>query len=385
MRKRDDLVFSMAEFERRLQAVRKELDWRGLDALIVTTPENIFYLTGYQTPGYYYFQALVVPLAGEPFMVTRLLEQSNVEVRTWIEVSRPYADNESAIGALRHSLDELGLSGKRLGYEKHCYFFRATEQEQLFVATPETSFLDCSGLIEEMRLVKSDEEIAIMRRAAAAADAGMRAGIDAVHAGVTENDIAAEVHYAMIKAGSEYPAISPFVASGWRSAIGHATWEGRKVEPGDVVFLEVGGCVHRYHAALMRTVFLGQPETEVAEAERYLCDAMEATIAAIRPGIQAGDVDGIARSILAQHTFGGVQATRSGYSIGIAFAPDWGEGHILSLQPGVRRVLRENMTFHLIPWIQIPGRAGVGLTETVRVTHDGCERLSQLERTVFVK
>ncbi len=385
MRQRDDLVFTMAEFERRLGAVRAELAKRGLDAMIVTTPENIFYLTGYQTPGYYYFQALVVPTEGECFMVTRLLEDTNVETRTWISESRPYADTDSPITALRIALDEYGLAEKAIGYEKHCYFFRASEQEQLFVASPDSTFFDCSELIEQFRLIKSDEEIAVMRRASAATDAGMRAGIDAVAEGVNENEIAAEIHHAMLRAGSEYPAISPFVASGWRCAVGHATWERRRVERGDCVFLEVGGCVHRYHVAQMRTVFVGEPSKEVAEAEALIQEAVDAAVDCIRPGITAGDVDTVCRQILARYPYGGTQATRSGYSIGIAFAPDWGEGHILSIQPGEMRPLEQNMTFHLIPWLIVPGIAGIGLSETVRVTDRGCEPFSSTERKVFVQ
>jgi Xaa-Pro aminopeptidase len=384
MRQRDDLIFSMSEFGRRLAAVRAELAERALDGLIVTTPENLFYLSGHQTPGYYYFQALVLPSEGEPFMVTRLLEDTNVQSRTWLELSRPYADTEDPVTVLRYALDEFGLSAKRLGYEKHSWFFRASEQEQLMTSTLEATFVDCSGLVEGVRLVKSDEEIALMRRAALAAQAGMQAGLDAVAAGVTENDIAAEIHHAMIRAGSEYPAISPFVASGWRSAVGHATWEGRRVEPGECVFLEVGGCVGRYHAALMRTAFVGaEPPSEVVEAERLIQEAMGVALGMIAPGVAAGDIDIQTRYILERYSHGGTQATRSGYSIGIAFAPDWGEGHILSIQAGESRYFKENMTFHLIPWLQVSGVFGMGLSETIRVTSSGCESLFSLERKLY--
>lgn len=385
MRRRDDLVFSMDEYDRRLAALRSAVEHRGVDALIVTTPENLCYVTGYQTPGYYYFQALVVPVEKEPFMVTRLLEDSNVQTRTWIELSRPYADTELPVGALHHALEEFGLGSARLGYERHSWFFRATEQEQLFVAMPDATFIDLTGTVERLRLTKSKEEIEVMRRAAASTEAGMQAGIDAIAANVTENDVAAAIHYAMIKAGSEYPAISPFVASGWRGSVGHATWEGRTIEQGDAVFLEVGGCRHRYHTAMMRTVFLGEPVPEVREAEKLLQEAMQSAMDVIRPGVAAGDVDTVCRSILARYHYGGTQATRSGYSIGIAFAPDWGEGHILSILPGEATPLEENMTFHLIPWLQVPGVAGVGLSETVRVTEGGCESFFSLPREVFVK
>ena len=386
MRHRDDLIFSMAEYERRLALVREALADRSLDAGIFTTPENIFYLTGHQTPGYYYFQALVVPVEGEPFMVNRLLEDTNVVARTWVEHSRCFSDTEDPVTVLRYALREFGLFEGRLGYEKHSWFFRASEQEQLLTSARFATFVDCSGLVEEARVVKSEEEIAVMRRAAKATEAGIRAGIEAVAPGVTENDIAAEIHHAMIKAGSEYPAISPFVASGWRSAVGHATWEGRRVEPGECVFLEVGGCVSRYHTAMMRTVFVGEePPPEVAEAEHLIREAMDVSLDLIAPGVTAGDIDMQNRFILERYSHGGTQATRSGYSIGIAFAPDWGEGHILSIQAGESRYFKENMTFHLIPWLQVAGVFGMGLSETIRVTADGCESFFSLDRKLYLR
>jgi Xaa-Pro dipeptidase len=375
MRRRDDLVFSMAEYERRLGNLRAEMERRGLDAVIVTTPENLFYLTGYQTPGYYYFQCLVVPLEGEAFMVTRLLEDSNVQTRTWVEYSRPYADTDSPIGSLHMAMSEFGLSHARIGYEKSSYFFRAGEQEQLIFAMEDAHLQDCTGIVESLRLIKSPDEIAMMREAGKTTMTGMQAGIDATRAGIGENDIAAEIHYAMIKAGSHYPAISPFVASGWRCAVGHATWEDRIIQDGECVFLEVGGCRNRYHAPMMRTVVCGEIRDEVAEAEEVINEAVAVARAEMRPGVTAGDIDRMCRQYLARYSKGGTQSTRSGYSVGIAFAPDWGEGHILSIQPDEHRYLEENMTFHLIPWLQVPGIAGVGISETVLVTKDGCETL----------
>jgi Xaa-Pro dipeptidase len=383
MRQREDLVFPMAEFEARLARLRDALAARELDAAIVTTPENLFYLTGYQTPGYYWFQALVVPVASEPFMVTRLLEDSNVQLRTWLELSFPYADREDPPKALAAAIRRRGLSQARLGYERHCYFFRATEQDSLMAAVEGARFEDVSGLIERHRLVKSPNELAHMQAAARATEAGMRAGIEAVRAGVSENEIAAEIQAAMTRAGSHYPAIHPFVASGWRGAVGHATWEDRMVDAGDAVFLEVGGCRHRYHTAMMRTVIVGEAAPVVREAEAVVRDAMDAAMGAIRPGVPAEEIDRVARKVIADGTGSTVQAARSGYSIGIAFAPDWGEGHILSLLEGERTPLEENMTFHLIPWVQVPGTAGVGLSETVRVTAGGCESLFDFERRVF--
>jgi Xaa-Pro dipeptidase len=158
------------------------------------------------------------------------------------------------------------------------------------------------------------------------------------------------------------------------------------VEPGECVFLEVGGCVGRYHTALMRTAYVGaEPPPPIAEAERLIQEAMQVSLEQIAPGVAAGDVDIQNRYILERYSHGGTQATRSGYSIGIAFAPDWGEGHILSIQAGESRYFKENMTFHLIPWLQVAGVFGMGLSETVRVTADGCESFFSLERKLYLR
>ena len=385
MRQREDLVFTMAEYVRRLATLRRAMARRELDALIVTTPENLCYLTGYHTPGYYWFQALVVPLEGEVFFVTRRLEDSNVQTYTWVSSSFPYDDFESPALELARRIDEQGLGEGRLGYERHSYFFRASEQDVCCEALPNATFVDAYGIVEDLRLVKSDDEIEVMRQSARTTEAGMQAGIDAISAGATENDVAAEIQWAMTKAGSEYPAIAPFIASGWRGSIGHATWMGRRIEPNEAVFLEVGGCIARYHTAMMRTVFVGDAPDAVRRAEAVVRDAMRATMETIKPGVPAQEVDRVARAVIREGAPDSAQSSRTGYSIGLAFAPDWGEGHILSLLEGQERLLEENMTFHLIPWVQVPGMAGVGLSETVRVTADGCESLFDFPRQVFVK
>ena len=385
MRRRDDLVFPMAEYDARLARLRAAMAERQLDAFIVTTPENLFYLTGYQTPGYYWFQALVVPLAGEPFIVTRRLEDSNVETRTWLAASHPYEDADNPPAALGQTIARYGLADARIGYERQSYFFRASEQDVLFATLPDATFLDASGMAEALRLIKSDAEIDLMRQAARCCEAGMQAGIETVAAGVDENQVAAEIQAAMTRAGSHYPAIHPFVASGWRGAVGHATWEDRVIEPGDAVFLEIGGCRHRYHAAMMRVAIVGEPPAAMLQAERVVQDAMQACLETIKPGVPAGQIDAVARAVVAAGAPDVAQVSRTGYSIGIGFAPDWGEGHILSLLAGEERPLEANMTFHLIPWVQVPGAAGVGLTETVRVTPSGCELLTQFERRMFVR
>ncbi len=384
MKQRTDLVFPMSEFERRLAELRQRMSEKNLDAMLVTTPENLTYLTGFESPGHWFFNSLVVPLEGEPFMVPRQLEDSGVQVLTWIENSFPYQDYEHPIDKLADIVTQFNLHNKRIGYERSCWFFTAPQQERLFERLNQADFVDSSMLVEQGRVIKSDLEIELMGKAARTTEAGMKAGIAAVQAGVTENDIAAEMSHAMIKAGSEWPAIVPFVASGYRGAIGHATWAGRTVEQGDIIMLELAGCLKRYHAALMRTGFVGEPTAEVREAEKIVLEAFDAMMDTIKPGVPAAEADAAGREIIARYS-AGAQGSRSAYSIGIALPPDWGEGNIISLHPGEDRPLQANMTFHLLPWIQVPGKGGISISETIRVTETGCERLTNFERGIFVR
>lgn len=383
MRQREDLVFPMQEYQRRLDALRGVMAERDLDAMLTTTPENIAYLTGFDSPGHYWFQGMLVPMHGEPFTFSRLLETSGVEADTWVELNYGYHDSDDIMFSLAARLLDHGLSDARIGFEKDCWFFTASQQQSLIYSLPTSEFVDVSGLIEELRLVKSDLEVTLIRRAAQAAAAGMRAGVDAVAEGRTEDEVAAELTAGLIRGGSHWPSIMPFVASGERGAIGHATWKGRTIQARDSVFLEVGGCRNRYHAAMMRTVVVGGTDPELKTAFDVVLDAFDAAVDAIRPGVPAGEVDRVSRAVIANAGFGENQASRTAYSIGIAVPPDWGEGQILSMKPGEGRPLQKNMTFHLLPWVQIPGKGGVGCTETVRVTENSCERLTDFPRELF--
>ncbi|MGB1580490.1 MAG: ectoine hydrolase [Nevskiales bacterium] len=386
MKQRDDMTFPFEEYERRLGNLRSAMAERLLDAVVISDPENIMYLTDYQTTGYSFFQALVVPLEDEPFMITRSMEESNVHARTWVELTRPYPDTGDAIQSLVQSLREFGLHKKDVGYERNSYFFPAYHQDYIHTAFTDGKLIDCFGIVEEGRICKSAVEIDIMKRAARATEAGMRAGMAACAAGVTENDIAAEISAAMFKAGGEAPAVMPYVTSGPRSMIGHATWEGRSVQAGEHVFLEVGGCYRRYHTAMMRTIVLDELSPSMHKAQERMKLALSEVKAAIRPGLTVSDADNIVRKIITENDVGANLITRSGYSIGIAFPPSWDEGYIVSLKQGNTEVLREGMTFHIIPWMWgVDGDKTVGISDTIHVTARGCESFFKLEEDFVCK
>ncbi|MDX1497689.1 MAG: aminopeptidase P family N-terminal domain-containing protein, partial [Salinisphaeraceae bacterium] len=170
MRQRDDMTFPFEEYERRLGNLRSAMAERLLDAVVISDPENIMYLTDYQTTGYSFFQALVVPLEDEPFMITRGMEESNVHARTWVEMTRPYPDTGDAIQNLVQSLREFGLHKKDVGYERNSYFFPAYHQDYIHTAFTDGKLIDCFGIVEEGRICKSAAEIDIMKKAAKATE-----------------------------------------------------------------------------------------------------------------------------------------------------------------------------------------------------------------------
>ena len=334
MNKRDDMTFPPAEYERRLNELRQRITERHLDAVVISDPENIMYLTDYQTTGYSFFQALVVPLEQEPFMITRALEESNVIARTWVDVTRPYPDTGDAMQMLVDALQEFGLANKRIGYERNSYFFPAYHQDIIHTTLKDGKLLDCFGIVEEGRICKSVHEIELMKKAAFATEAGMAAGIEACRAGATENEIGAAISSGMFRAGGEPPAVMPYVTSGPRTMIGHATWEGRVVQNNEHVFLEVGGCYRRYHTAMMRTVILGEFTDSMHIAQDTMKRALDAVHAMIQPGMTVSDVDNLVRNIISDNPVGARLITRSGYSIGIAFPPSWDEIPHYSLDVG---------------------------------------------------
>ncbi len=380
--------FSNDEYKQRMEALRSRMEQNGVDCMLVTTPENLYYLTGYQTPGYYWWQTFIVPTedSDEPVFIARQIESSNIEPRTWVEDSRPYQDYDDWMAHTRDALVSMGLDKKRIGLEDDSYFLTHRDAKRLMAMLPDATFVDSSGLVEQGRLIKSTQEIEYIRQASRTAEAGLEAGIEAVRVGATENDVAAAVHAAQILAGSEYTGLPIFVNNGTRSRMTHATWYREQLEPGQTVFFEIPGCFHRYHAAIVRPVFLGDPPPQMLRTAETVIEALKTAKSHIKPGVKAGDVyEAVQRTLF--EGLGVRKENRTGYSMGIAFPPDWGEGHILSFHRGEQRPLQAGMTFHLVNGVRVPGLGHkVSCTDTILVTEDGCETLTdRLERKLYAR
>jgi Xaa-Pro dipeptidase len=377
--------FSLEEYQRRLDALRARMEQKGVDVLLLNTPENIYYVSGYQTPGYYFYQGLVVPLDGEPVLIPPPHEESLVRAFSWVEEYRIYRDNRDWIETTRDVLADLGMGRKRIGVENGSWFLTSRDYLRLTSLMSDASFVDCSGLVEQGRMIKSPQEMEYIRHAARAAEGGMRAGIEAARVGATESELAVEVHRALLLAGSEYTGLPIFITSGLRSLLVHATWSPKALAANEVVFLEIGGCIHRYHAAMTRAVYLGDPPDLLLRGIETNTDALKRAKAAIKPGVPASEVFEVARERIDSANLGYRQGRRVAYSIGIAFPPGWGEGHVISLNQGESRALQPGMVFHLITTMRLSGLGAIGCSDTVLVTEDGCETLtSGVEPKLYV-
>lgn len=380
------LMFSVEEFQKRLARTRERLSERGVAGMLVHTPENMYYLSGYHTPGYYAYQTMLVPTspAKPPVLVVRRLEESNVREFSWIDTRRVYTDIEDPIELTAKVVKESGLEHATLAVEKSAWFLTVANLEALARLLPGVTFVDGSGVVEQGRVIKSPAEIAYIRKAARAAEAAMRAGLDTTAAGRTEDEVAAEIYRAAILAGCEYTSLPQFIASGYRSSITHATWAGRRIEPGDVVYYEVVGTVQRYSASLYRGATIGPPNDKIKRMSEATIAGLERVLETMKPGVPCGDVAEAWADAIVKGGFDRPHK-RAGYSIGISFPPDWGEGYILSLKYGEKRMLEPGMVFHVPSSIRDEGVALVGNSETILVTDRGSEALTHFPRQHFVK
>jgi Xaa-Pro dipeptidase len=373
-------VFPKSEYDERLGRLRGRMAEMGLDLLLLSGPENIFYLIGQQTPGYYTFQCLCVPASGEPFHVLRGLEAMNARLNTHLDDIIGYADDEHPATALAAVLKQRGWHGKRVGIDQNGWFLTVNLYNRLVAELG--PLLDASSLVEPLRRVKSHLEIEQMEKAGRANDEGMRAGVAATRGGASENDIAAAIMAASIRAGGEYVGMEPFVTSGPRSGIPHTTWRRRRIEPGDVAVLETAACYNRYHAALFRTVAIGAVPQLALDMYKVCAEGLEVAIEKLRPGNSCADVHNAVQAVIDRHGYTAGYRKRTGYSMGISFAPDWGEGSILSLFRGVDVPLEPGMVFHVPITLREYNKFTVAVSETVMVTDKAARTFSAIDRSL---
>ena len=320
------LHFERVEFDRRKAAVVAELKARELDGLLMFQQESMFYLTGYDTFGFCFFQCLYLGSDGTLALLTRAPDYLQAKHTSLLEDIRVWKDEGGAqpAGQLRDMLDDLGAKGKTLGIEYDSYGLTAKNGRAVDAAMEGFAGLqDASGLVDRIRVVKSEAELAYVRKAGALADEALEAGLKLTRAGADEGDILAAMQGAVFAGGGDYPGNEFIIGSGPDALLCRYKSGRRTLDASDQLTLEWAGSYRHYHAAMMRTVVIGQPTAQHEKMLAACQDALSAGEAVMKSGHTAGDVFDAHAAAMDSHGMREHRMNACGYSLGAKFTPSW--------------------------------------------------------------
>ncbi|MEV0290169.1 M24 family metallopeptidase [Kribbella sp. NPDC050820] len=381
------------EYAGRLRRVRAAMGERGLAALVVSDPANLFYLTGYDAWSFYTPQCLLVPADGEPQLFARAMDAAGAAYTCNLRADQIHGYPEDLVHRpdvhpydwIAVGIRELIQPGGDVGIEGDAHCFSARAYLALGNGLPGHRLVDSAELVNWIRLVKSPHELRQLRIAGSIAEQAMRIALEQLRPGRRQCDLVAEIMAAQAigtpEHGGDYPAIVPMLPTGEAAGTPHLTWTDRPFHAGEATTIELAGVFGRYHAPLARTVMLGDPPQRLRETAKVVADGMRATLSTIRPGVTGSVVHAAFNDVIAAH--GLVKDSRIGYSIGIGYPPDWGE-RTVSLRPGESTVLQAGMAFHVILGMWMDGW-GYELSEPIVVTDDGVERLAGLSHELTIR
>lgn len=386
--------FTVEEYHARLTLTKLRMQEQGMDVLLITDPANMNYLSGYDGWSFYVDQMLMIFADRvQPIWIGRKMDANAAKVTTWLnEENILYYPEDHIHSQEKHPMDfiarvlqDIGVARRRIGLEMASYYFSALAYEKLKVNLPNAKFINASLLVNKVRIIKSDQEIEYIRRAAIIAGIGMDTAIASIQEGVRECDVAANIFRDLVSGtesfGGDYPSIVPLLPAGKNTSTPHLTWTDRQYTNNEVVIIELAGCHRRYHAPMARTLSLGRPSEEVMETSKILVEGLNVAIESVKPGATCEEVERAWRSVISK--YGIEKDSRMGYSVGIGYPPDWGE-HTASIRSGDLTILQPNMTFHMIPGLWFDD-FGVEISETIRVTESGCEVLTDFQRELIIK
>ncbi|MEX1037833.1 MAG: Xaa-Pro peptidase family protein [Acidimicrobiia bacterium] len=393
-------IFTAEEYADRLRRVRRLMEAHPdrPDALLITSPENIYYLIGLSHQGYFAFTMFILPLDGPPALLTRSMERHTISQQAPDIEHIGYGDEEEAGTAAVAAIKGMGMDTAAIGVDRSSMFFPAGVWEDLKQGVSGVRWIDTSrsastdprfraGLVDETRLIKSPAELDYIRKAAAISDRATRSGLAAAGVGGNEKEVAAEIYRAMILGGGEYPGFAPLVRSSETLMQEHATWRDRHLQPGEKLFIELSGSINRYHAPLGRMGYISRIEPGAERVQRIATDALEAAVGALKPGVQTGTVyeswqsvvdSGLGHDRLRRH--------HCGYTVGIGFPPSWvGSSSVLGIRPNGLVEVKEGMAFHILSWVTDEDLGDYFLSDTLIVGSGGGEVITTAPRRLLIE
>ncbi|NLE44512.1 MAG: aminopeptidase P family protein [Chloroflexi bacterium] len=358
--------------DQRVDRLREQMEWRGLDVVALVPGPNLFYLTGCS---FHLSERPIVALftvEGRAAIVLPALEvgqvgSASVEMETF-----PYRDEDGHDDAFRDACDALSVSGTVIGVEM--LQMRGLELRVLEQNAPGSQTTAAEDVLFDLRVRKDASEIALMRRAVTVTEAALEVAVGQIRAGMTEREIAALLSIEMLRAGAEGLAFAPIVVAGPNAAMPHAVPSDRAVDPGDTIVIDCGASAGGYAGDITRTFSVGLLSAEWIEIYEIVQAANAAGRAAAQPGVSAEEIDRAARSVIEAAGYGAHFIHRTGHGLGLeAHEPPY-------IVSGNSRALEPGMVFTVEPGIYLPGRGGVRIEDDMVITDTGAESLTAFRR-----
>ena len=380
------LHFSKEEFSKRKQNVLKSMKEQNLDALLMFRQESMYWLTGYDTFGYVFFQTLILDQTGNVILLTRApdLRQaqntSNIEnIRIWVD-----KDGINPTDDLKKILNEFNLKNKNIGIEYEAYGMTGRNALRLNKSLDNYCRVeDQSELITKLRVIKSDEELVYVRKAAELADRALDEAWKYTKAGASEAKILAEMQKAVLEGGGDYPANEYIIGSGDNALLCRYQSEKRNLSPTDQLSLEWAGTFKHYHSAMFRTIPIGKADSKHIKMHEACVEALNNCVKTLKPGNTAGEVFDAHAKTFDDLGFNKARMNACGYSLGSTFAPNWMDwpmlytGNPYIITPG-------NVFFLHMILMDSTANLAMNLGETYLVTEDGNERLGKQKLDLVV-
>jgi Xaa-Pro dipeptidase len=320
------LHFKREEYDARIARAVKAIAAEGLDGLLMFQQESMYYLTGYDSFGFCFFQCLYLGADSRLALLTRAPDLRQAQHTSIIDDIRIWTDAASARPAaqLKDMLHSLGAKGKRLGIETNSYGLTYYNGKAVHAELEQfCSLVEADRLIDRLRVVKSPAELRYVRKAGELADGALKAAVAKTRAGADESDVLAAQQAAVFAGGGDYPGNEFIIGSGRDALLVRYKSGRRRLSKRDQLTLEFAGVYRHYHAALMRTIIIGKPRKNHEKMDEAAREALAACENALRPGHVAGEVFEAHARVMDAHGMRRLRLNACGYSLGAKFAPSW--------------------------------------------------------------
>ena len=388
------MLFEKNEYKERLKKVKIDMQKKGIELLVSHDPANMNYLTGYDAWSFYYAQCVLVHInEDEPICFVRAQDGGGAYIKTYLKDENIIEYDEKYIHTwplhpyqyLTEIIKKRKWDNLNIGLEMDSHYFTAFCYETIKKGLPNAKLKDAERLVNWVRVVKSNAEIKLMQSAARIVESGMKTAFKSINPGVRQCDAVADIQKALFNGtkefGGDYPSIATLLPTGKGTSASHLTHTDEKFVSGEATIIEIAGAYKRYHCPMARTVLLGEKDQKKIDTMKATNEALDAGISATKPGNTVDDIAQKFWGILDKYNI--KKESRTGYSIGIGYPPDWGE-QTFNILKGDKTILQPNVTFHMIAVMQF-GDWGVEASEAVRVTETGSELFCNLSRELHIK